>query len=210
MKSRKGFVSNSSSSSFVVNEPIRDTLFKIFRRTVLYRGFSDNNYHSSNISKKIIERYRSNLKKALKREDVVNNDIGIIVPTMISNIFIKGEKKEKKKCYVDLAPKYWKWNEIFEVSNFNNEIVSNFMEDNKFFFLNIKNNIIHTQIFSSEKMKNDVCSVCKQRAFGFYVEDNKGNKRCSYCFRGILRKYKKDVKKRRFKKWHNAINLLKL
>ena len=178
MKIRNGFVSNSSSSSFMIHGgDIAETSMKMLRVIICdFKGFQTKKERDTKRYKIWID----NLKAALKNKDVRDGKIGIIMPSCNYETYLI----VKDSClYIKTAN-----NHQFDIDDRDYEdsddhekiygVVSNG------WFYNVRNKMIH----SHEKYEDSNQSKCPNctHYYGNYVIDKKGNRLCASCFKGKL------------------------
>ena len=183
MKIRNGFVSNSSSSSFIINGKISDVANSMLKTVI--EDYSD--WGNEKATKKDLaeyEKWASNLKKALKNEDVLSGKIGITMPSCNYETYIL---QVDDQIHVSTARNH-EWdtdsmgNVMSEGGGFDegkDDIVYKTLKNADYF--NVKNTLIHSQ---EKCTKNDLsCPHCKV-GYVFYVKCE-GKTLCSHCYEEI-------------------------
>jgi len=198
MKIRNGFVSNSSSSSFIVANTI-----SILSRSMLKTVLDDFGYDKRR-KYKTYEKWNKNLRNALRRKDVKEGRLGITMPSCNFDTYII---YKEGNCYISTCNNYQWGPEVMEGMYIGeaDKTVDNIVEKNN--FLNVRNNLIHSCYHYDENSKLK-CPKCKYY-FGEYVIDKKGNKICGNCFKGTLEKAG-DFKKNKSNKFKSAISYLEI
>lgn len=205
MKIRNGFVSNSSSSSFIVDINAGDTdmntiamgMFKIITDD-FGEWAGPKTYGAEIIKKRKI--VRANLTKALKRKDVIDGQIGIVMPSCNYDTFII---QKNDKIYIATCNNHL-WHDVIlvrdvEYDEIQYEDFMKVMLDS--FFFDVRNKTIHsTERFNGDDEigENDenikvlydaktsaICPKCKKTPYS-YVETVEGKKICSLCYKGIM------------------------
>jgi len=206
MKIRNGFVSNSSSSSFIIDINAGDTDMNTIA-TGMFKIITDDfgewaapkKYRAKIIKKRKI--VRANLTKALKRKDVIDGQIGIVMPSCNYETFII---QKDNKIYIATCNNHL-WHDVISVRDIEYDEIQyedfkKVMSDS--FFFDVFNKMIHsTERFddddeigesSDNRMKilygaktSAICPKCKKTPYS-YVETVEGKKICSLCYKGIM------------------------
>jgi len=189
MKTRKGFVSNSSSSSFVL-------------KVANYGGIDDVAHHMLDI---VIEDYSSwhevpkkkdnetyvvwtnNLEMALRKRSIKSGKIGIVIPSCNYDTYII---QKDNTIYVDTCNNHnWALGDFdyYDADPKRYPIVEslkNIMDNGMFF--DIQHNFIHSkEKYDLDCQKKETCPHCKDMIFS-YVVNQKGKKICGVCYKGDL------------------------
>jgi len=174
MKLRTGFVSNSSSSSYLINIFNKNTL-SIISKDMLKTVISDWEMHGLNRS----ERWMDNLNKALKMKAVKSGLLGITFPSTKEDTYII---QKKKGIYISTCRNH-NWDMLDGVLNYgeDNNKIYKLLKDQ--YFYNIKNEPMHSYEFYDENYEAK-CPKCNFYS-GFYVINQKGKKLCSFCYRAL-------------------------
>jgi len=183
MKIRNGFVSNSSSSSFVVRfgdlKKISAAMLK-----VVTNDFSE--YLSSSKRRNISshKKWKSNLRKAFTLDDIKSGEIGITMPSCNYDTYIYHKKDDG--FWITTCHNH-NWEFAFDPFGW---IVVPYKEDflreemSKHYYYNVRNGLIHSYpIFEEENEYVEKKMQCEcGNYFGEYVLDTKKNKICGDCF----------------------------
>jgi hypothetical protein len=175
MKIRLGFVSNSSSSSYLVSS-FHMTLGIVARGmlNIVMHDFKDGRK-----GKKILELHKTwsrNLGTALRMKEVKSGKLGITFPSANEDTYII---KKKDNFYIATCRNH-QWDLLNEERSYgedDNEIYQ-YVEDK--FYYNVKNQLIHGHEKYDENHKT-LCVKCKYND-GFYVVDKNGIKLCAFCY----------------------------
>jgi hypothetical protein len=220
MKTRNGFVSNSSSSSFIIRNGDIGSVATSMLNTVI-DDFGDWDRDEGETSENpTYDKWRDNLKEALDNPKVENGKIGITMPSCNYETYIF---KKGKDIYVSTANNHaWEWEELgatergYGADDGDQDLVHRYVDDQEYF--NIKNKLIHSKrkweddedTNFSDKTKRKCCS-CKNY-HGEYVMAGK-KKVCAECFEGIigenrtLESYRKEAEKEA-EKWQKILDNL--
>lgn len=180
MKTRQGFVSNSSSSSFIIKRGnIEDVSLDML--DVIIENFEEGlSARELKKAKAEHKRWRANLKSALKNKDVKEGKIGVTMPSCNYDTYLVIDGGD---LYITTCNNY-QWN----INDINREETS---EHNKIYgligdkyFYNICDKIIR----SCEKYVEGEESKCPKcdGYYGNYVLDQKGDRICGSCLDGKL------------------------
>jgi len=195
MKIRNGFVSNSSSSSFIIRggeESVGDIATSMLN--IVIEDFTD--WNDKPTKRNIYNTWKKNLKAALKRPDVKSGKIGIVMPSCNYDTYII---QKDDTIYISTANNHtWDINatDIEYDDGKDYESLRNVIEDS--FFFDIRNKIIHSHE-RYEYDDNRVCPKCKKTAYGFVV-NKKGQNICPMCYKGVLTKTAKQIDEEKAKK----------
>lgn len=188
MKIRIGFVSNSSSSSFILEGTSVRKIASYMLHVVLldWRGDQEENPVSKKVKESSEETYKKwerNLIVAFKTPRVKSGKIGIVLPSCNYDSYIMAKDED---VYVSTCHnQYWD----FESKNsvlYNGGGADEGSVDkvhgliSKSFFYNIRNSIIH----SVENFEINIelyCKKCKKNPFSFF-ETPKGTVICAECY----------------------------
>ena len=146
MKTRNGFVSNSSSSSFIIPggdiKDIAESMIDTISEE--YEGYRKH--------KKL---WKSNLAKALKKRDVKNEKLGITFPSCNYDTYII---KKEGTVYITTCNNYhWEIEAVDVFDDERNKEIGNIID--KSFYVNLTNMVIHSKdIFEEEQQ---ICPKCK-------------------------------------------------
>jgi len=169
MKTRNGFVSNSSSSSFII--PNGD-ISKISNK-MLEIIINDRDYLTKKENKIEYTKLSSNLNKALKRKDVKSGKVGIFIGYSCNYdtyIILK-----EGDLYITTSNNY-----MFDIGpdkeySIKSNDIYKLIENNNYY--NIDHKIIHSHSKGAEFYQ---CNKCKLN-YGMCFIDLKGNVLCSEC-----------------------------
>lgn len=184
MKHRNGFVSNSSSSSFILPD---GDIKEISRRmlNIIIEDYEEN-YTGKELRRNRVahKQWIANLNTVLKRKDIKSGEIGITLPSCNYDTYMIIDDSD---LYITTCRNHV-WN--FDISacpydskecNKVNDIICG-----KYYY-NIRHKIIHSFEIYDENDENDEsqCPKCKQ-FYGYSVIDQQGNRICATCFKGKL------------------------
>ena len=210
MKTRQGFVSNSSSSSFIINRgDIKETALGMLN--IIIEDFEDNDYTPTTKDGKKKERelhkkWMANLKIALKNQDVKEGKIGITMPSCNYETYLL---MKDGIIYIATSRNHqWDINErSVEDSDRHEELYSVIRSSNYF---NIRNKKIHSHMEYNDSIDKSKCPDCN-RYYGNYVITDNGDRLCASCYTGILEPTL-EVKLQRFREKgiSNPITSMKL
>ena len=185
MKSRQGFVSNSSSSSFIIGhtriDEVATTMFDIVMED--WNCCDDGKY------REMYEGWRQNLKDALTTSSVLDGTIGLMLPSTNYETYII---IKDGKIYVATANNH-DWTPLNDdmvgsgggEDDEETDAIYSLLKDCTFF--NIKNRIIHSyHKYSFQDKETYVCPNPEcNRYYGSYVIID-GEKVCGECYKGVL------------------------
>lgn len=205
MKIRNGFISNSSSSSFILE---RRTVYQV-ASYMLERVINDSRDIDFDAPKRKLTKsqqkaqkeeeaqyrmWERNLRKAAKMQDVKDGKIGVVMPSCNYETYII---KKDDLIYISTSHNH-EWDFADSIIEYKG-IGADDGEDDKAhkiikqsFFYNLRNGLIH----SCEKWRGEsyyktkekpYCNTCKEVPFG-YVETLQGEMLCSKCYKGGLGK----------------------
>jgi len=182
MKMRYGFVSNSSSSSFIINNAsVEDIATRMLN--VVIQEFEDWD-NVTDEEKALHVTWKKNLLNAFKNDSVKNGDIGITMPSCNYNTYIA---KKGDDVYISTSGNHY-WGDISnDASYFGGGEDDGAADDtyeviNNSNYFNIENNKIHSvEQYDENEGK---CPECKKSLGYFVIED--GKKICSYCYKGKI------------------------
>jgi len=190
MKIRNGFVSNSSSSSFIIRGGEIEEIAISMLKTVI-EDFSDWDKDWDKKSQGDIEIYdtwHDNLEIALKRKDVLSGKIGIVMPSCNYDTYIV---KKDDVIYISTANNHT-WDIDATDVEYEEEGYDSVRQviDESFFF-NVRNKLIHSKE-NDDSTGRRVCPKCKKTPYSF-VTNLKGQNICTDCYKGVLRKTKEQL-----------------
>lgn len=180
MKTRSGFVSNSSSSSFIINDKINDVANSMLG-TVLEEYFTWDDTRATKKEKALYATWKKNLAIALKNKDIQDGKIGITMPSCNYDTYILRVGKEvhvstSRNHTWDLD--YIKCGEGDDGGE--HDIVYKTIENANFF--NIRNRLIHSKEKFDGNFQKNKCD-CKL-GYGQYVVCG-DKKLCGGCYKEI-------------------------
>jgi hypothetical protein len=178
MKIRNGFVSNSSSSSFMIQGgDIAETSMSMLRTIIAdFKGFDPKKERDT----KRYKIWMANLKTALKNKDVKDGKIGITMPSCNYETYLilcQGY------LYITTCNNHhWDIDDRNYEDSDNHEKIYGLVRN--CYFYNVRNKMIH----SYEKYEDSNQSKCPNctHYYGNYIIDKKGNRLCASCFKGKL------------------------
>ena len=190
MKTRNGFVSNSSSSSFIIEGDIEDIAIQMI--DCMQRDMEEYNSQADNEYTKL----KAKIKRICKREDVKNSEIGIMFPSCNYDTYMF---KKDGKCYITTSNNYdwdldWDYHgggdDYAEQDRAYAEIID------ELFYSTRNNKIMRKGSFprhendidySNPPRSNGICSKCRSDGYGdksgrvsWWKEDKDGNRYCWY------------------------------
>jgi len=181
MKTRNGFVSNSSSSSFIIDEVSLEKIARSMLKIVIndYKEWDEDKDEKD----KEYDTWLVNLETALQRDDVKNGNIGITFPTTNFDTYLLNYDNE---VYVSTANNHsWKYtNRDIEYLDENSYTEFTDIIENSF-YINLRNNRIQNGD-RYQWLENAECSNCNHGDYGYYVIDENGNKLHAECWDGFL------------------------
>jgi hypothetical protein len=176
MKTRNGFVSNSSSSSFIINGKIQDVA-KSMLKTVIA------DYSDGNKSKKDLATYKKwtdNLKKALKNKDVLSGKLGVTMPSCNYETYII---KVNDETHVSTSRNHeWDLDYIRcggGSDDGENDIVYQSIENAD--FIDVRNSMVHSREHWVEDIECPACIKNGCYGHGPYIICE-GKTLCSDCY----------------------------
>jgi len=186
MKIRNGFVSNSSSSSFVVFHGNINRISLDMLKTVI-DDFSD--WDKDFAAKKgsvrpSYAKWVKNLKEALKRDDIKDGKIGIVMPSTNYDTYLI---LKNNALFITTSNNH-QWNLLQDAEDCENsssqyEQIREVIHGS--YFYDIRSKLIHSsEKWDGKKEKFD-CPVCDNN-YGNYVCDQNGNMICGTCLKGKL------------------------
>lgn len=186
MKIRSGFVSNSSSSSFVVCNTLEYTAETML--DIVIRDWSEWDRSETKSfrdeSKRRFKEWRNRLKKALKNPEVQSGKIGITFPSTNEETYIVWRRD---RAFVQTCNNH-DWSVVdgrgqdcdgVPLGQLLDEIIQ------ESFFYNLDNEAIHSAVkYGDSDLMDRHCLKCKQTSYG-YCLDRKGSEICRYCGKTI-------------------------
>jgi hypothetical protein len=186
MKIRNGFVSNSSSSSFIIPNGNIATIANIMLRTVIEDW--------EELDQDTVSLWRKNAEKCHDNKDIQNGKVGIMLPSCNYETYIF---KVNNDIYVDTCNNHqWPLEEmggaIYSGEGTDGaDKVHRASKSRRYF--NVKNGLVHSRIKYSwvkdggNKYKCPICADDPTKRFlsGEYVIYKK-QKICANCYRGVL------------------------
>lgn len=192
MKTRNGFVSNSSSSSFIVHDSISNVSKAMLNLVI--SDWEQDRVESAE-DKKVHAKWRRNLTNAFKKKEIIDGVIGITMPSTNYETYII---EKGNNCYVKTANNH-NWESVIDPCYNVVEEIDRTVDD--YYFLNVRNNLIHSvekydKLKEDSKAKGKKCPVCNKdhEIYSFYVVDRKGNKICNGCYEGTVEEVSKEDK----------------
>jgi hypothetical protein len=182
MKIRNGFVSNSSSSSFIItNGDVSEISKKMLKVIIDSRDFLTKHENKTEYNKLLL-----NLNTALKRKDVKSGKIGIFIHSCNYDTYIILNEND---LYITTSNNYnfdLGYNDL-EYSNKSDSIYDLIKNGN---YYNIHDKKIHSHCKYDNSYE---CNKCKIN-YGMYFIDLKGNILCYECCSKMVlsKKNKKD------------------
>jgi hypothetical protein len=177
MKIRNGFVSNSSTSSFIITG---ESIFYIAQHMInVYFDDSRDFFDSKSEFKEYKKNLLNNFQKAKKSKKIQNDKIGITFPSCNQDTYLLSKND---KIYILTCNNHpWEINgrDIFE-SNEGNEVDKVINEG---MFYDLKNDVIRSGDKYEEKNVNTTCKKCKHIIYSYYIMKNKAV--CSNCLAKI-------------------------
>jgi len=194
MKTRNSFVSNSSTSSFVIINGIATVSLQMF--DVVISEYRDDFFRDYPDAEKTWKKTKKNIEKAVERKDVLNGEVGICFPSTNYHTYIL---KTGKHCLIDTCNNH-DWYDIdgHMASDLTDEQYAK-MEHTLFVHCHHNNKLFTPTVYDYEASRNNPfqlqCSKCSKdsdfhKYTSSYVLNEKDNKYCDNCFRK-LKKVKK-------------------
>ena len=185
MKTRYSLVSNSSSSSFIV-----DTRMEIIASQMWKVIASDWNEDSVR-NKKEIKKIMQLIRKACKRPDVLSGEIGIAFPCCNGPTYIL---RSGDKCYIETSNNHRWWDEIDSLGpdliEADDDPVGRVMKGHFYYYVDKDLILHHDSIYIPKRSKEKLfCLECRKEdetysAFSklvdSYIPSRDGKKYCSY------------------------------
>lgn len=195
MKIRNGLVSNSSTSSFIINGNIRDISENMLNTVICdFSEWDSTDVTAGRRTSSVYKKWKTNLKKGLKKKEILNGTMGIAFPSCNYDTYII---MVDNKCYIKTANNH-QW-EIEAPNVDDNEDEYNKIENahkDKYFY-DVRNGLIHSDTeYDSTGL---YCEICKGNPWA-YVVDNNGNKICASCYEGKLGLSKEFLEEQKYKK----------
>jgi len=180
MKTRNGFVSNSSSSSFIIGHGNIEVVASNMLNILLE---DDSDWPSTELSSKL----KKNLDEAIKNKNVKNGSIGITFPSCNYDIYIV---KEGDKIYVSTCNNT-DWSEVeysaiskgYGADDCRDECHERVQEKR---FFDLRDGTIHSCEKYFDWNTADLKCPEKDCHGGFSYIEKDGQKICSYCRKGVL------------------------
>lgn len=186
-----GFVSNSSSSSFIASAKI-DVIAKSMLKTIIKEFSSDWGQKATKKELKEYKKWQDNLKIALKNKDVKTGKIGIVMPSCNYDTYIIFKDD---MVYISTCNNHsWNTDEWNVSHNGDGEdmgtedVPCKIIKDKDFF--NVRNKLIHSRenYFDMNDVSMNSCPNPKcDKTSGIYsyvVVD--GKMVCASCYQGVL------------------------
>jgi hypothetical protein len=181
MKLRRGFVSNSSSSSFIIGNSDIGSIAKYMLDVVI------KDWTKGKISDEH-KQWKNNLKIALKRQDILDGKIGITMPSCNyeTYIFIKNDR-----IYISTSHNHeWKLDNVTRSGDGSDggdsDAVHGIIGELNYF--NVRNRLIHSKAeytdWNGGDTKHKTCPNCKTHYAQYVVY--MGKNLCADCFKGII------------------------
>ena len=192
MKIRNGFVSNSSSSSYIICNDIEAVTTHMLN--VIIKDYKDFDKETKITNVKTYNKWKRNLKSKLKDIEVQNGKTGISFPSTNYRTYVL---KVGQNCHIATCNnQYWDFAENFNV------LFAGYGEDegesdlpyksikNKYFYYIENGLMLSTHLYFDTLKKNSrlnkyYCKKCKMNSFCF-VESTEGLMYCGYCYKEIL------------------------
>jgi len=182
MKIRYGFVSNSSSASFIImNGSVKDIATKMLN--VVIKEFKGWNHEDTSEWSRY-DKWKDNLIKALETDDVKNGKIGIRMPSCNYDTYII---KEGIDVYVSTCRNH-DFRSLEDSATYlgggeddgDDDKTYKVINENSYF--NVENNKIHSVEHECDEKE---CPKCKQ-SYGSYVLID-GKQICSGCYESEIK-----------------------
>lgn len=193
MKKRNGFVSNSSSQSFILKGKLISNVARSMLNTVIEDWLDWDAIDKDIRSQKFYKKWKKNLEDGLKNSKVKNGKIGITFPSTNYETYIF---KKGKDIYVSTANNHqWNYSEmgvaIYSGADMlvvgADDLVHKRVEEQNYF--DVRNGLVHSKNkweivndFSDETKEK--CPNCKSY-HGEYVMVGK-KKICAGCYKGVI------------------------
>jgi len=187
MKTRKAFVSNSSSSSFMMHGGNIEEIAIHMLKTII-EDFSeyDREDDVDKIHARDYKRWKSNLKLALKRQDVKDGALGITMPSCNYDTYLV---MNEDYLYITTCNNHaWGFSGINYEDYEEYTSIKNMVKSKMYF--NVRNKLIHSYEHYDRNDENTKCPKCSEY-YGSYVMNQAGERICASCFTGKLEMTKK-------------------
>jgi hypothetical protein len=209
MKIRNGFVSNSSSSSFIIEGDIATIASGMLDVVIDEFGYWNGPTYDNGA---VYKQWKDNLKKAISMKDVQNGKIGITFPSCNYDSYII---KDGNKVYVSTCNNH-DWSSVSSgalqhgggADCGDEDECYKRVEQNNFF--NLRNGLIHSceKFFPFDKKYPNCPETGCKGFYGQYVEMD-GQKICGACYKGVFGgKKKKPIKTKEVKLTNKEIDSL--
>jgi hypothetical protein len=202
MKKRHSFVSNSSSSSYIISADISDVATQMLDLVIKDWGHDADPYGI----KEVHDTWRKNLAKFLNRDDIKEGKAGIHFPSCNYDTYILYKNGQS---YVATSWNHqWEDLEVFESSTYKGggeddedqcTVYGLFNEENPLFWDVRDSKLITRSKEDSETSIKMCCPECYKKyphdTFVYYYEDDKGTKYCDFHDAELVERPSKEESK---------------